>query len=151
MATTTGTFNFYDALKKNIANGAIDIDTDTLTVLLCTNSYVPDSASHEFVNNVTNEIVGNGYARMDLINRQWVVSGGADGQMKLDSNDPVFSAVGGSIVARYWVLTDTQTGNDATSPLISWGLIDDAVADVTVTNGNNLTLTVNASGWFTLG
>lgn len=150
MATTTGTFNFYDSLKRDLANGALDIDTDNLAVLLTTSTYVPDSAAHEKVNQVSNEVVGNGYARQTLAAVAWTEVG-PNGRMRLDSDDPVFTASGGSIVARYWVLFSNANGTDATRELIAWGLIDNTPADVTATSGNTLTLNVNANGWFELG
>jgi hypothetical protein len=62
-----------------------------------------------------------------------------------DATDPaVWTASAGSIVARFAVLYEVS-GN-----VLCYCLLDDAPADVTVTAGNTLTLTINASGLFTL-
>jgi len=150
MATTTGTNNLYDLVKEKLMDGTIDLDNDTFQVLLTTSAYTPNQATHDFVDDITNEVTGNGYARQTLTSVQWVTSGGANGQMKFDAANPVWTASGGSIVARYWVLFK-NTGSDATSPLMAYGLLDDTPADVTTTDGNTLTLNVNANGFFTVG
>ena len=51
----------YNAFKKNIMNGGIDLDTDTIKVMLVTSAYVPDQDTHEFKSSVTNEVSGTGY------------------------------------------------------------------------------------------
>lgn len=51
----------YNAFKKNIANGSIDLDTDTIKVMLVTSSYTPDQDAHEDRADVTNEVTGTGY------------------------------------------------------------------------------------------
>lgn len=62
-----------------------------------------------------------------------------------DATDPaVWTATGGSIVARFAVLYEVA-GN-----VLCYCLLDDAPADVTVTDTNTLTLTIHASGVFTL-
>jgi len=151
MATTVGTLNIYDQFKKNLANGVIDIDDDSFAVLLTTSSYAPNQSTHEFVDDVTNEVSGNGYARKVLGSVVWTTSGGANGQMKFDAADPVWTASGGSITCRYWVLFDDTPATDAVKPLIAYGLLDDTPADVVTTDTNTLTLVVNAGGFFTLG
>ena len=58
----------------------------------------------------------------------------------------VWSASGGSIVARYAAIWNS------TSPynILCWCTLDSTPADVTATTGNTLTITMNASGIFTL-
>lgn len=41
--------------------GAIDFDTDTFKAMLVTSSYTPDKDTHDFRNDVTNEVSGTGY------------------------------------------------------------------------------------------
>ena len=60
------------------------------------------------------------------------------------SADPVWTASGGSITARFGVLYKVA-GN-----VIAYFLLDSTPADVTATAGNTLTITPNASGIFTL-
>lgn len=145
MATTTGTFNFYNTFREYKSDGTVDLDGDTFKVLLTTSAYTPDSEAHSVLTDITNEVSGNGYARQTLTSVTWNRS---TNTMTFDSADPVFTASGGSIVARYWVIYDDTPVSPA-DPLVAWGLIDNTPADVTVTDGNTLTLQVNASGWWT--
>lgn len=46
-------------LKQNNGN-AIDLDTDTIKVMIVTNTYVP-SQTHDFKDDVTNEVSGSNY------------------------------------------------------------------------------------------
>jgi hypothetical protein len=61
-----------------------------------------------------------------------------------DATDPAVWTSTGSIVARFAVLY--EVGGD----VLCYCLLDDTPADVTVTSGNTLTITINASGVFTL-
>lgn len=152
MATTTGTNNLYDRVKEKLLDGTIDLDDDTFQVMLLTNAYTPDQANDEFVADISaNEVSGGGYARQTLGSVQWVTSGGANRQMKFDAANPQWAASAGSIVARWWVLLDSTPGADATRPVMAYGLLDDTVQDVTTTDGNTLTLNINANGFFTVG
>ena len=60
------------------------------------------------------------------------------------TTDPVWTASGGSIVAR-WAVIYEVAGN-----VLCYCLLDSAPADVTCTTGNTLTVAANASGVFTL-
>lgn len=44
------------------AKGNIDFDTDTFKVMLVTSSYSPNKDTHDFRDDVTNEVVGTGYS-----------------------------------------------------------------------------------------
>lgn len=143
MATTTGTFIFYQSWAKRIGTDS-NLSSDTFKLLLTTSSYTPSASTHEVLADITNEVSGNGYAQATLGS---VTFNEASGVATFDSADAVFTASGGSIVARYWVLyNDTPTGD----PLIAYGLLNNAVADVTIASGNTGTFTINASGLFTV-
>lgn len=51
----------YNAFKKNIMNGGIDLDTDTIYVMLVTSAYTPDADADNDRADVTNEVSGTGY------------------------------------------------------------------------------------------
>ena len=146
MATTTGTINVYDTFKRDMQNGTMDMDGDTFIMLLTTSTYTP-ADTHDVLADITNEVSGNGYARQTLTSV--TLTEPSAGVWQFDSANPVFTASGGSIVARYWVVFDT-TPSSPLDPLCFYGLLDDGVADVTTTDGNTLTVTVNASGFYRL-
>jgi hypothetical protein len=142
MPTTTGSSNLY---SKGL--GALVAGTANLTdvrVLLTTSSYTPSTA-HDFVNDITNEVTGSGYARVSLTGEAKTEV--STGLWMFDSDNPTWTASGGSIVARYWVLFSFVT-NDADSPLLAYGLLDSTPADVTTPSGSPLTINVPATGWF---
>lgn len=51
----------YGAFIDHLAQKRIDLDTDTIKVALCTSSYTPNQDTHDFRDDVTNEISGTGY------------------------------------------------------------------------------------------
>jgi len=144
MATTTGTLIVYDSYKREMQNKNVEIDADTFIMGLSTNAYVPNRSTHEALADITNEVVGNGYARQTLAGVTHTEP--VAGTWRFDSNNPVFTASGGSIVARYWwVFNDTST--TPLDMLCFYGLLDVTPADVTTTDTNTLTVQVNASGY----
>lgn len=142
MPTTTGTFVFYESFAKSGHEG-MNLGSDTLKVLLTTSSYTPAAATHETLSDITNEVSGSGYARQTLGTVTHTETGGV---ATLDSADVEFTASGGSITARYWVLYNDTSSSDE---LIAYGLLDNTPADVVTADGDTLTVAPNASGWFT--
>lgn len=57
----TGTWYFYGNGRKFISNGSIDLDTDTIKVALATSSYTPNKDTHNYFDDITNEVSGTGY------------------------------------------------------------------------------------------
>ncbi len=135
----------FDSAKEYIGDGTIDLDSDTFICLLVTSSYTY-AATHTQISDVTNELSGNGYSRQTLTGVTWSRSGGTT---TFDSADIAWTASGGSITARRAIVFDDTTTSPADALLCS-SLLDDAPADVTVTDGNTLTLQINASGMWTL-
>lgn len=72
-----------------------------------------------------------------------VLSGTTTVKVDIDT-DPVWTANGGSIVARWAVIYEVG-GN-----VLCYCLLDSTPADVTATDGNTLTVAAHASGVFTL-
>lgn len=147
MATTTSEVIVFDSYKRDFQNGTIDVDTDVFIMGLSTSTYVPNKNTHEILTDVTNEVVGNGYARQTLT--AVTLTEPVLGTWQFDSADAVFTASGGSIVARYyWIFDDTPTA--PLDPLFCYGALDVTPADVTTTNTNTLTVQVNANGYYRL-
>lgn len=147
MATTTSEVVVYDSFKRDLQNGTIDLDGDTWIMGLATSTYTPNVATHETVSDITNEVTGNGYSRQTLTGVALTEPVG--GTWQFDSADAVFTASGGSIVARvYFIFDDTPTA--PADPLFCYGELDVTPADVTTTDSNTLTLQVNASGYYRL-
>lgn len=140
MATTTATFNWYNHVSERAGDGGIDWDNDSFEWLLTTSTHTP-AATDTVIGDIDNELSGSGYARVTAAGVSFTRSGSTT---TFDADNPVWTASGGSIVHRNWHLYDTTA-----LLLIAWGLSDDTPADVTTSDGNTYTLTLNASGLFT--
>lgn len=148
MAITTGTIVFYDKGKGELMK-SINFASSDLRILLAQSGYTPNTATHDYVNDITNEVGGGiGYTRYALTETWTEPSAGV---WMLDSNNPTWSASGGNIVARYWVMYEYNVGTDSSSPLICYGLLDNTPADVTALDGGDpLEIIVPTTGWFRL-
>lgn len=141
---------FYQSFREYVADGTIDLDTDTFKVTLHSSSYTPNAGTHTVYADLTNELsTASGYTNGGdaLGSVTWNRSGGT---VTFDAADTVWTASGGSITARYAVIRKDGTANAIVSPLICYILLDTTPADVTATTGNTLTLQWNGSGIFTL-
>ena len=99
--------------------------------MLCTSSYTPDQDTHDYVNDVTNEVTGTGYtAGGATLASKTITYTGATNIAKLDAADVTRSS--STITARYAVIY-VDTGNTATSAVIAY---IDFGADVSTTNGD---------------
>ena len=104
---------------------------DTIKVMLCTSSYTPDQDTHDYKDDVTNEVSGNGYTAggATLANASLGYTAGTN-VIKLDGDDVTWSS--SSITARYAVIYK-DSGVAGTSPLIAY---IDFGEDKTSDNGN---------------
>lgn len=94
---------------------------DTIKVALTTSSYVPDQDSHDFFNDVTNEVTGTGYtAGGATLGSVTITVDTTNDWVTIDAADTSWSS-STIINARYGVVYK-DTGTPATSPLIA--LID---------------------------
>lgn len=134
----------FNNFKKNIMNGSIDLDTDTIKVALVTSTYTPDQDTHEFFSSVTNEVSGTGYSAggAALANKA-VTEDTVDDEGVFDADDTSWAS--STITARAAVIYK-DTGVAATSPLICY---IDFGADKSTTAGTFL-ITWNAEGLLNL-
>lgn len=128
----------YAKAQKALANKEIDFDTDTVKVMLCTSSYTPNQGTHDYKDDVTNEVSGTGYTSggATLASKTANVSGNV---LTLDAADVTWST--STITARYAVVY-IDTGSASTSPLLAYV---DFGSDVT-SSGGNFTITWDATG-----
>ena len=108
----------YNNFKKNIMNGSIDLDTDTIKVALVTSSYTPDQDADEFFDDVTNEVSGTGYTAGGATLASAAVTEDTTNDLgKFDAADVTWSS--STITARGAVIYKS-TGTASTSPLIAY-------------------------------
>lgn len=136
-----GAWTFTNGGRTSLLNGTFDIDTDTWKMALFLSTSNIGAASTTYAG-VTNEHANaNGYTTGGIA---MTLTLGGTTTVTVDGNDPVWTATGGSIVARFAVIYEVG-GN-----VLCYCLLDSAPADVTVTTGNTLTVALHASGIFTL-
>ena len=139
-------WKIYDSFKEAVGDGTVDMDNDTFKCALFTSSHSPVQTDDAY-GSLTNEVAnGNGYttAGATLGSVTWA---DAAGTTTFDSADITWTASGGSIVGRYAIIYSDTASN---KQLVAMCLMDNAPADVTVTDGNTLTLQLSASGILTL-
>jgi hypothetical protein len=131
----------YNSFKRDIANGSIDLDTDTIKVMLVTSSYSPNIDSHDKRDDVTNEVSGTGYSAggATLANKSVTVDNTNDRAL-FDADNVVWSTA--SITARGAVLYKSRGGASSADELICY---IDFGSDITSTAAD-FTLAFNASG-----
>jgi hypothetical protein len=139
---TAGAWTFTNGGRTSLIDGTFAIGTDTFKMALFTSSSNLGASSTTYAG-VTNEVASaNGYttggASITLTK-----SGTTTVTVDIQT-DPVWTASGGSITARFAAIYEVG-GN-----VLCYCLLDDTPADVTATDGNTLTVAANASGVFTL-
>lgn len=137
-----GAWTFTNGSRTSLLNGTFDLDTDSFKIALFQSTSNIGAASTTYAG-LTNEVAnGNGYTTGGN-----AVTGSLSGTttVTFDTTDPtVWTASGAGFSARYAVLYEVA-GN-----VLAYCLLDNTPADVTITAGNTLTVTINASGVFTL-
>ena len=115
MAVTTIPYGQF--LKRQANGNGIDFDTDTLKVALCTSSYTPNRDTHDFFDDVTNELgTGSGYTAGGTTLTGKIVDLDAAGDFAyFDADDALWTAL--TATFRYAVCYKS-TGVAGTSPLI---------------------------------
>jgi len=147
-----GKWKLYDSAKKYLGDGTFDMDNASLglkcALFLSTSNC--NTLTHDVYGDLTNEhATASGYTQLGqaLTSETWVDSSGT---VTFDCDNVVWTASAGSIVARFAVLYIDATVNTVVKPLMAVCLLDTAPADKTATDGNTFTITMNASGVFTV-
>lgn len=142
MAVTT---KVYGKAMLAMLNKEIDWNSDTIKVALCTSSYTPDQDTHDYFNDITNEVTGTGYtAGGATLGTPTATYTGATNVAKFDGDDVTWSS--STITARYAIIYDATPGTSATNPLIAYV---DFGEDKSSSSGN-FTITWDSGGIFTL-
>lgn len=136
---------FYNG-KKNIMNGTLDLDSDTIKCALLANTWTPSISNNALWSDISaHEIAAaNGYtAGGNLLTSKSVTLSASYSVFK--SANLLWPAVGGPITARYAVVYNSDNG-----ALICYCLLDTTPADVTAADGTALLIQLSANGYFYL-
>lgn len=148
-----GKWKLYDLAKFYLGDGTLDLDLTTnwkMALFQSTSNCDTLGGTNDVYGDLTNEVGNaNGYTTggVALTGITWANNAGT---ITFDCDNAVWNASGGSITARFAVIYKDATVNSIVKPLLAVCLLDTAPADVTATNGNSLTIAINASGVFTL-
>jgi deoxyribose-phosphate aldolase len=136
----------FNSFKRDIANGSIDLDTDSIKLMLVTSTYVPNIDTHTKRSDVTNEVVGTGYTAggVALANKTVTANNTTD-KGAFDADDVVISTA--TLTARGAVLYKSRGGASTADELIAYL---DFGADITSTAGN-FSIAFDVNGILTIG
>jgi len=125
-------------------NGSIDLDTDTIKLMLVTSTYAPNVDTHTKRSDVTNEITGTGYTAggVTLANKTVTVNNTTNTGV-FDADDITISTA--TITARGAVLYKSRGGASSADEIICYL---DFGSDITSTNSDFI-IQFNASGILT--
>lgn len=137
-----GTWTFTNGGRTKLLDGTFDIDSDSWKIALFLSISNIGAASTTYAG-LTNEVANaNGYTTGGIAIT--LTLAGTTTVTVTTATPMVWTAAGGSITARFAVIYEVG-GN-----VLCYCLLDSTPADVTATDGNTFTITMNASGTFTL-
>jgi len=137
-----GTWIFTDEGRTKLLDGTFNVETDSFKCALFLSTSNIGAASTTYALLTNEHANANGYTTGGIA-VALSLTGTTTVKADIDA-DPVWTATGGSIVARFAVIYEVA-GN-----VLCYCLLDATPADVTVTDGNTLTVAASASGVFTL-
>lgn len=109
----------FNSFKRDIMNGSIDLDTDTIKVMLVTSSYTPDQDTHTKRSDVTNEVAGTGYSVGGaVLANKTVTVDNTDNEGVFDADDLSWSTA--TITARGAVLYKSRGGAASADELLCY-------------------------------
>ena len=136
----------YNKFPEYAGDGTIDMDNDMFNVALYLSTSDCATLTETTYPSTNEHAAASGYATKGqaLDSVTWTESSGT---ITFDSANEVFTASGGSIIARFaQIFSDTAASDE----LVAYNLMDNAPADITATAGNTLTISMNASGILTV-
>jgi len=130
----------YNILKTGLMTGDINLGSDTLKILLVTSTYAPNIDTHQFLSDVTNEVVGAGYtAGGKTLASVAILTDLPNDRSALDAADVTWTTA--TITARAAIIYK-DTGVAGTSKLITY---IDFVTDK-ISSGADFTIAFDATG-----
>lgn len=146
------TITVYNSLKLFLLDGTLDLNSSTFKVTLHSAAYTPNASTHSVLAHTSGELAtAFGYTNGGVVLSNPSLTSTL-GTVKWNADNIVWTASAGSLVARYAVISAIGVLNGTTNPLIAVITLNDngGAQDVTVTDGNTLTLQWNTNGILTL-
>ncbi len=124
-----------------LTNGVLDLDTDTIKAAITTNTYSVNQDTHDFFDDVTNEVSGTNYSAGGSTLASVTVTR-STGTVTFDAADVTISQSGAGFSNGRKVVIYKSTGTASTSRLFSVFTADADFGNV----AGDLTIQWNASG-----
>ncbi len=137
-----GTWTFTSGGRTRLLNGTFDIDTDSYKCALFLSTSNIGAASTTYAGLTNEHANANGYTTGGITVSALTLAGTTTVTADFGT-DPVWTASGGSITARFAVVY--EVGGE----VLAYALLDNTPADVSATSGNTLSVTT-PSAFFTL-
>ncbi len=137
-----GAWTFTNEGRTKLLDGTFDLDTDVFKMALFLSTSNIGLTSTTYAGLTNEHANANGYTTGG-ISITLTLAGTTTVTVDI-SSDPIWTASGGSIVARFAVIYEVS------GRVLCYCLLDSTPGDVTATDGNTLTVAANASGVFTL-
>lgn len=132
----------FDQFKEQIMLGTHDMVTDVISLALVKNTYTFDGAD-EFVSDIPSASLAGGFAARVVVS---ATKSTTLGVFTSTTGSQTFTAIDDGTIDAYILFMDTTV--DTTSRLI--GYFDSPAEFPIVTNGGDITINRNASGYFKL-
>lgn len=136
----------YESAKLAWANGEIDFNTHSFKInlyLSTSNANTLTAATITQLSDITNQ-VATAFGYTQNTKALTITTANSSGTITIDeTTNPVWTASGGAITARFAVIYDDTHASDMPCFVC---LLDTTPADVTASDGNTFTITMNASG-----
>ena len=143
-----GAWTFTNGGRTKLLDGTLDLDTDLFKIALHLSTGTQPSATivnwSELATSEHAALYGYTAGGLPTGSGTALALSGTTTVTVDRAVDPVWTASGGSIVARWAVLYEVA------GVVVCYCLLDSTPADVTATDGNTLTVAMNAAGIFTL-
>jgi hypothetical protein len=135
----------YNEAKKYMLTGDIDLNTSALRMKLLKGTKaaaVSDYTRSTFAS-LTHIATNLGLSVLRTLTNVAVTAGASAKEIKFDFDDEVWTASGGDVTSIQYAVIGVSGGK-----ALAWCKL--STAAITVTSGNTLTITIHASGAFTL-
>ena len=120
----------YNSAIDEMARGDIDFDTDTFKAMLVTSSYTPNKDTHDFRDDVTNEVSGTGYTAGGVASAVTVTKDTANDKVTIQLG--AVSWASSTITARGCVYYKSRGGASSADELVCYA---DFGSDVSSSGG----------------
>lgn len=139
----------FNTFREYQGDGTMDLDNDVFKMGLWLSSWTPNMETQSVYADISANEHANQYGYTtggQTVTCTWTRS---TVTVTFDSADGPWTASGGTITCRYAAIYD-DTPTSPADPMVCYSLLDNTPADVSVTDGNTLTVEINASGVFSL-